>query len=583
MKLNPKFISSHLTKSFVLAAALLSMHHNVLFSQQLDITKLEPVQPDPGLKFLVGLSWAMEGPNSPNFHKAVKVLEETANSKSGTAQLILGKMLIQKSESQFFSKGISWLEKASLNGEAEADLLLAQIYSSGGPGILPDKERALKNLEKSAQKGHQEAAYTLARVLDGPNATSDDILNAIRWYGVAAKAGKVSAQLRLGYLYLAGLNINKDEEEAAKWYSLAAEEGNLEATFNLAQIYDFTETEIRDPNRAKDLYKQAADSGHTKAKLYYGQKLLKGEYNKEDFKEALKYLTDAADEGNADAAFQSGIMSLAVSGNTEEAQQALSYLEMANKNGIPQAAIELGRIYYFGHSSLLKPAPDKAMAIYTQLASSGNKEAQALLGYIHQNGDATDKDINKAANWYLKAAQEGSSEAQYNLGMLYFGGQGIPQNKNEALRWLTTAAKNGHSEAALNIGVLYEKLNDQTKAAEWLRKAAEKGDQNAALYLGILFDESLREDTALNESLKWFRAAAKSGNKDAQYLLGYRLLERPNPRENLVESYQWFKVAKGNGHPEAGKALVQLESKLVEDELIRATTMANQILDSIKN
>ena len=570
-------------RSYVITGALLFMNYSHLLSQTVDVTKLEPVKPDPGLKFLLGLSWAMEGPDSPNFYKAVSALEEAANSKSRTAQLILGKMLTQKNEVDLFLQGISWLEKASLNGESEADLILAQIYKNGGPSIAPNKEKALRSLEKSARSGHREAAYTLARMLDQPEASRDDVLDAIRWYRIAAEKGKESAQLRLGYLYLAGLHIKKDEKEAAKWYSLASENGNLEAAFNLGQIYDFSGSDIRDSGLAKSFYKKAADAGYTKARFYYAQKLLQEEISDEVFDEALKHLKQAANEGNSLSAFQYGIIGLATSSNKEEAEIALTFMEQAHQNGVEQAAVELARIYYFGQAPFLEPQPNKAIGIYTQMASSGNKDAQALLGYIHQSGDGTTRDIRKAANWYLRAAKEGSLEAQYNLGMLYYGGQGIPQNETEAIRWLSLAAERGHPAAALSIGVLYKKINDQTKAVEWFRRAAEKGDENAALYLGIIFDESLREDTALNESLKWFRTAAKSGNQDAQYLLGYRLLERPTPRENLVESYQWFKVALGNGHPDAEKAISHLESKLDADEIKRASDIASEILKSIKN
>lgn len=550
--------------------------------QEVDVTPLKPLKPDPALNFLQGLKWAMEGPESPNFDQAVLALQDAANNRSRTAQLILGKMLIQSRDPEEFVRGLDWLKKASANGEAKADIALAYIFRRGGPGIQPDTAQTEFYLKSAANKGHPNAPYALARMIDLPNASKNQVSEALRWYGVSAERGNLSAQLRLGYLYQTGTHVSEDPEQAIKWYSMAAQTGNIEAIYNLAQVFDFSSSEYRDGPKAAQLYKQAADAGHQEAQLYYAQKILQGDAESGDLSTAIKILETAGNTGQPIALFQVGLIKMALAKTTEDAQKALNAIESAAQSNLEPAIIEMARICYFGVQPYLKPNKEKALSLYDQLAKSGHKEAQALLGYIHQFGEGTDVNLNQAANWYLKAANDGSTEAQYNLGMLYLLGNGVERDSNNALKWLTEAAHKGHPMAALNVGVVYKKLNDQTKAVEWFRKAAENGNDNAAYYLGIVFDESIRKDIATKESLKWFREAAKSGNARAQYSLAFRLMENPNPRENMVEAFQWLEVAVSGNYPQAQKAKDQLATLLTESERKRAQEVAGKIIEDIQ-
>lgn len=554
-----------------------------LQAQSLGVTPLDPIQPDPGLTFLMGLSWAMEGPDSPNFNRAVQALQGAAERNSRAAQSILGRMLIQTTEPVKFQTGVAWLKRATQTGDVHAPWLLAAIYQNGGPGISPDKDLTLSYLEIAANAGHQEATHALAHFYDHPAADVSDMLSAVKWYRQAALNGHTPSQLRLAYLYHTGLNVRRDLKEALHFYGLAMENQNLQATFNAAQIYDFGPPEIRDIPKAVELYKSAADLGHPDSQLYFAQKVLQGQFPNGSFDIALDYLKRAATAGSPRAQFQYGVIQIEMAQSKAEADAGIQAIQSAVHGGIVPATIELARIHFFGHSPHIPADIPKATQLYEKLALDGNKDAQALLGYIYQMGEGGIKqNFSTAASWYLKAAQDGVVEAQYNLGMLHLNGEGLNQSQSEALRWLTKAASSGHPLAALNLGVIYNKINDSTKAVEWFRKAAENGVNNAAYYLGIVFDESVRLQSAKRESLKWFRSAARSGNLKAQYSLAYRLMEESSPRENLVESYQWFKVAAAHGHPGAPDALLKLESTLLPAEIKRATSEANNILASSK-
>ena len=61
---------------------------------------------------------------------------------------------------------------------------------------------------------------------------------ATEWFRKAAEQGDADSQLDLGWMYLDGLGVPKDEKEAAKWFQKAADQGLEEASKALEFIPD---------------------------------------------------------------------------------------------------------------------------------------------------------------------------------------------------------------------------------------------------------------------------------------------------------------------------------------------------------
>jgi hypothetical protein len=84
-----------------------------------------------------------------------------------------------------------------------------------------------------------------------------DPQQALAWYERAASRGLPTAEYNLGYLYQTGGGIPANAHEAARWYELAAAQDHAEAANNLAMIYADGSLGARDLPRARAWLKRA--------------------------------------------------------------------------------------------------------------------------------------------------------------------------------------------------------------------------------------------------------------------------------------------------------------------------------------
>ena len=84
-----------------------------------------------------------------------------------------------------------------------------------------------------------------------------------------------------------------------------------------------------------------------------------------------------------------------------------------------------------------------AMRVFLPAANDGNAEAQALIGYLHEEGLGVKQSYSDAVTWYQKAGDNGSAKAQHNLGILYFNGIGVEKDIVSAYQWFLKAAEQG--------------------------------------------------------------------------------------------------------------------------------------------
>ena len=135
-----------------------------------------------------------------------------------------------------------------------------------------------------------------------------------------------------------------------------------------------------------------------------------------------------------------------------------------------------------GLRAFQKGENERAISIFRSLADQRNRDAQFMMGVMHEGGYGTEKNVTEASQWFLRAAEAGLPSAQFNLGIYYQFGRGVRKSAAEAHAWHSRAARQGHASAQNNLASLYftgegvEK--DPIEAWKWYEIASRslKGD-----------------------------------------------------------------------------------------------------------
>lgn len=178
---------------------------------------------------------------------------------------------------------------------------------------------------------------------------------------------------------------------------------------------------------------------------------------------------------------------------------------------------------------------ERAARLLTEIANTGNAEAQFLLALMFENGRGVTQNDREAFQWYKKAADQGLAAAQNNLAHLYRQGKGVKQDLKEAVRWYRRAAEAGHDIAQYNLGVRYMK--------------GEGIEQN------------------LKEGANWYRKSAEAGNLHGQFSLAYSYAAGEGVEKSMPDAYAWAKAASTKRFPRAQQFVGFLASQMTPEEV----------------
>jgi TPR repeat protein len=81
-----------------------------------------------------------------------------------------------------------------------------------------------------------------------------------------------------------------------------------------------------------------------------------------------------------------------------------------------------------------------AARLLAPLARRGNPRAQAMLGFLYENGLGAPQAYDVAVELYAGAAERGDPSGQYLLGLMYDKGHGVDRDDVLAYKWLNLAA-----------------------------------------------------------------------------------------------------------------------------------------------
>lgn len=114
---------------------------------------------------------------------------------------------------------------------------------------------------------------------------------------LAAEQGMHDAVLAMGWFYLNGVGVERDEEKAIRWYRKSARQGDPQAMFSLGYIA-YVNRNFAD---ALNWLIRADGKGHNRSKYWLGKMYWRGQGVKQDRKRAQDLFSQAASKKVAEA------------------------------------------------------------------------------------------------------------------------------------------------------------------------------------------------------------------------------------------------------------------------------------------
>lgn len=391
-----------------------------------------------------------------NDEQAQELLQKSANAGFSYANLNLS--IMQKQAGKDF---LHELDKAYSLGNNTAGLLLADYYLS-----LASTDEQMKQAhdiyQHIAETGDKNGQLKLAYMFHHGLGGHVDMVNAEKYYTLAAEQGEPVAQYLLGTLYQLGLlDKQPDYEQAKKWYS-SAQAHYAPAAVASGFIYD---TVTDDYQHALKEYEQAAQAGDPNGQFNAGLIYQEGKGLPVDLAKASDLYMHAAQQGHTQAMVQLADIYL----NSHDYEKALAWYKEAADRDDRNALYHLGLLSETGVATKLD-YPD-AVKYYQQAADKGNANAKLALARMYQYGLGVNKDVQEAAKLYKELAAEDNAYAQYQLAKFSYDGTVGVRSPEQAKILLQQAQDNGSPQARKALQWLAAQEQGKTSFVEPIQEA----------------------------------------------------------------------------------------------------------------
>ncbi|MWN32196.1 MULTISPECIES: SEL1-like repeat protein [unclassified Gilliamella] len=372
-----------------------------------------------------------------DYAKAVKYYEMASKSYDfgfyGYAQYQL--FNIYKNKLNNPQKAIYWLEQALYKLEKN-------IYLKKNENIINAVSNATDQIIEYFLNGGQ---------IDGSKSELPNYELAAKYLGQFVENYEIKNKIRkkmalkLAWLYLNGLGIEKNPEQAAKYYHLGVinsetikkdknNDQSLEQQFLfdvIEPIYEsstFTQSEIYHLINSTDKNnKENITNAYSQFYITNASKIVEKVFG-ENRKDEERFYTKLVDEIQ-----YVGIESY------QTYNSATPILALAQKRGIAYG-------YYREAQNINGKTPEQLLDLY-QSALTLEPENPKIIYGLGTLYDFIIKDSKTAITHYQKAANLGYRLANYRLGVIYYLGKGVKQNYQEAWRYLNLAAEQGYLPA----------------------------------------------------------------------------------------------------------------------------------------
>jgi len=242
----------------------------------------------------------------------------------------------------------------------------------------------------------------------------------------------------MGWLYMNGKGVEKNEKKALELYMLSASKGFAKAYYNLGLSYEYGKGTDVDIAKAIYHYKEGYSRGDPKSAFALGKLYTKGCKTEKNFDDGIKYLkyscrkkisdscyflgniyeTEYRDEKKAEKYYiKAGelgyVEGFRRAGNiffykkpikSENIKKAVKYYNLALEKKDPVSAYNLGTIYLSGIEPFEKDEI-KAYELFNISASSGYAPAFGRLGVLYATSQKSGIDLNRAKDYLMKGVK----------------------------------------------------------------------------------------------------------------------------------------------------------------------------------
>jgi len=410
-----------------------------------------------------------------------------------------------------------------------SDLFLGMTSVENPSKRLPIGDVIPKLLDQVARCSHALNRFGNHPVLqeirkDGANIVRHVVAEA----EAEAKSENPKAETRLGYLFISGAMVPKNEPLGFEYIERAANRGYLEAEYSLGVCYDNGHGVMKDAELAFHWFKIAADKGHVRAQVQVGHCYQTGRGVAPNPTLGVDYYKMAADQYNPIACFCLGRAYEEGIGVPENRELSSLYFQAGAQQGSPQAQNYYAILRCIKAETSNQPEQWKqSIQELTKAAEQADPDAQHVLGLCYYQGKpGLSQDFECAARFFRQAAERGLRDSQWMLGQCYSKGQGVDQNEAEAMKNYRSAAAQGHPAAQVLLANLYLQGIGVVKS----------------IPTAIKYLESVVEGDHVASNLI---------RRDAMYALSLLYYQKEGGVQDQEKGQHYLVLATNNGHPDA--------------------------------
>lgn len=515
---------------------------------------------------------------SKDYKLATEKYKQLADKGNTEAFLQLGKLYFQHGNSENLPIGeeeaISYLKKATDDSKSEAFYILGTIYKLNG---MPIKE-VFNYYLQGAKLGDAKAQEAVADAYWNGVGIEKDWKKSFEWNLRGAKNGNSISIMRVKFAYANGLTaaVEANDEQVVYWIKRSVENGDNEDSYCLASRYELGVGVKKDMKKAIELYSKFKDTDFSYtmdanlaiATIYLDSEIRNKSLATKFFK--LSRVDQGASE-NEKMINHYSELSLNVAlickfeRNAKERYENLLIEKLASLGD----SFSQYRLAY----SLEEKNPTKALALYREAATNGEKLAMERMGELYEKGKLIQKNEELSRKWYRKYIEIASTTELVNKAQYFY----FRNDLDRALFWIESYKLKENPQAQWILGEIYL-LNERTRyrAVEPLKFAADKGQNSAQYTLASLYFNGDGVVKSLQNSFDLYKKSAEQGNSFAQLMLSKFYYEGLINSSDKEKAYFWILLSASNDNTKAKQLLTVIEKEIPKNKALEIQNSANK-------